>query len=304
MSWVPLSVELGDGKEGDETINHYDNAKLSKKALRDLPVNPGEEVGIVYGLEVCHDYELLGRSNNQTPKKRDQDSETEKSQKRKRKNESLNSQQSEDEVKITKKKEKVEKTKKKADEKKKSKKRKKKESNSTSERLQEKEQEDKIEEPIDPSRFLQLQAAWLNVLDTKLEESLYRMGFFQPTPIQAASLQPAILGRRNIVGAAPTGSGKTLSFLLPILQHILSADGTKNSPPQAVIVTPTRELATQIQHECNKLLPNQSVTLVGGIALVKQARILETKRPPIIIGTPGRLWAMVSQPSFKSTLVS
>ena len=140
MSWVPLSVELGDGKEGDETINHYDNAKLSKKALRDLPVNPGEEVGIVYGLEVCHDYELLGRSNNQTPKKRDQDSETEKSQKRKRKNESLNSQQSEDEVKITKKKEKVEKTKKKADEKNKSKKRKKKESNSTSERLQEKEQ--------------------------------------------------------------------------------------------------------------------------------------------------------------------
>jgi superfamily II DNA/RNA helicase len=78
-----------------------------------------------------------------------------------------------------------------------------------------------------------------------------------------------------------------------MLQYIHTAENEKNAPPQAVIVTPTRELATQIQQECNKLSPNQCVTLVGGIAIVKQARILQTKRPPIIIGTPGRLWAMV-----------
>ena len=66
MSWTPVSVQLGDGKEGDDSVNHYDNTKLSKKALRDLPVNPGEEVGMFYGLEVCHDYDMLGRSNKQT----------------------------------------------------------------------------------------------------------------------------------------------------------------------------------------------------------------------------------------------
>jgi superfamily II DNA/RNA helicase len=53
------------------------------------------------------------------------------------------------------------------------------------------------------------------------------------------------------------------------------------------------ELATQIQAECEKLVPNQCVTLVGGIALVKQKRLLSTKKPSIIVATPGRLWAMV-----------
>jgi superfamily II DNA/RNA helicase len=62
---------------------------------------------------------------------------------------------------------------------------------------------------------------------------------------------------------------------------------------KALIMIPTRELATQIHKECDKLMPDQCVTLVGGIALVKQARLLETKRPPIIIGTPGRVFQMV-----------
>ena len=151
------------------------------------------------------------------------------------------------------------------------------------------------ESSIDDDRFLELQQAWGNVLHSRLETALYHRGFFKPTPIQAAALQPAILGRRNIVGAAPTGSGKTLAFILPILNHILQEeDMSPGTPPQAIIVTPTRELATQIYHECNKLAPNTCMTLVGGIALVKQARILATKRPPILIGTPGRLWAMVS----------
>jgi len=56
-----------------------------------------------------------------------------------------------------------------------------------------------------------------------------------------------------------------------------------------------KELATQIHAECEKLLPSQCVTLVGGIALVKQKRLLSTKKPPIIVATPGRLWAMVGE---------
>jgi len=55
------------------------------------------------------------------------------------------------------------------------------------------------------------------------------------------------------------------------------------------------ELATQIYGECEKLVPNECVTLVGGIALVKQKRLLSTKKPAIVVATPGRLWAMVSQ---------
>jgi hypothetical protein len=56
-----------------------------------------------------------------------------------------------------------------------------------------------------------------------------------------------------------------------------------------------KELATQIYAECEKLVPNECVTLVGGIAIVKQKRLLSTKRPSVIVATPGRLWAMVSK---------
>ena len=98
-------------------------------------------------------------------------------------------------------------------------------------------------------------------------------------------------------------TGKTLAFLIPILNHILEQKennidneetDVKPAAVQALIMTPTRELATQIHAECDKLLPNQCVTLVGGIAMVKQVRILKTKKPSVVIATPGRLWAMVS----------
>jgi hypothetical protein len=93
-------------------------------------------------------------------------------------------------------------------------------------------------------------------------------------------------------------SGKTLAFLIPILNHLLEQhdeqDNMKPAAVQALIMTPTRELATQIHDECDKLLPNQCVTLVGGIAMVKQVRLLKTKKPSVVIATPGRLWAMVS----------
>jgi ATP-dependent RNA helicase DDX24/MAK5 len=286
MSWKPVTVELGGGGDSDETKNHYDDEKLSKKARRDLPVNPGEPVGMFYGLEVCHDYDIEGRSFEQTTKKTSL--ETVSTKKRKQKDAPKEHTSSEDPS--------TESAEKREDEtKKKSKKKKAKKSESKLASLQEAEHvnaEATAEEPIDQNRFLELQQAWGHVLEPELTESLYRSNFFQPTPIQAETLNAAILGRRNIVGAAPTGSGKTLAFILPILNHIIKAE-KKTMSPQAVIVTPTRELATQIQQECNKLVPNQCVTLVGGIASVKQARLLQTKRPPIIIGTPGRLWAMV-----------
>lgn len=189
------------------------------------------------------------------------------------------------------------------------------------------------QEPVTPDELAEIQSSWGGLsggahLHPRLLESLHRLGFSQPTPIQAATLSASIMGRRNLVGAAPTGSGKTLAFLLPILNTILEGpardgdedgdddheerlddaqggtDQQRQPPPkrpavQALIMTPTRELASQIHAECDKLLPNQCATLVGGIALVKQARILQTKRPNVVIATPGRLWAMVRPFSFQ-----
>lgn len=100
---------------------------------------------------------------------------------------------------------------------------------------------------------------------------------------------------------SPTGSGKTLAFLLPIFQSLLeeedqhrSDDGEddRNRALKALIVAPTRELAKQIVAECEKLGRRRATLLVGGLAHVKQQRLL-SRRPPIIVGTPGRLWEMV-----------
>lgn len=156
-----------------------------------------------------------------------------------------------------------------------------------------------------PEQVREVQLSWSHasggaVLHERLCQSLASMGYFQPTPIQSATLSAAVMGRRNLVGAAPTGSGKTLAFLLPIVQHLMeqaedeSQQQHVNDVPQALIVTPTRELALQIHAECEKLLPKSCVSLVGGIALVKQDRLLTQIKPRIVIGTPGRLWAMVS----------
>ena len=156
----------------------------------------------------------------------------------------------------------------------------------------------------------QLQTTWsisaIGVtLHTTLCTGLHSLKYTYPTPIQSSTLSAAILGRRDIVGAAPTGSGKTLSFGLPILQYLLDeADEMQEKqevsreklPLQALILTPTRELAMQVAEElkrasCNKVPIG---TIVGGFAEVKQKRVLEKTRPPILVATPGRLWELVS----------
>jgi hypothetical protein len=148
-------------------------------------------------------------------------------------------------------------------------------------------------------KVLSMQSSWMAqtgvVLHEALCESLLKQDFWTPTPIQAAVLPAAIMGRRNIVGAAPTGSGKTLAFLLPICQFLLDHNEKrkdKSRSVQALIVAPTRELALQIHSECEKLMPRKAAVIVGGLAQVKQTRVLKY-RPPIVIGTPGRLWELV-----------
>ena len=132
-------------------------------------------------------------------------------------------------------------------------------------------------------------------LHVNIAQGLSRLGFDRPTPIQAETLPASIMGRRNIVGAAPTGSGKTLAYLFPILQHLLDDPSTNESSSlQALILAPTRELALQVSSECEKFHPKSTGTLVGGLAHQKQVRILQQRKPPILIVTPGRLWELVS----------
>jgi ATP-dependent RNA helicase DDX24/MAK5 len=315
--WKAVDVHLGDD-DNDESHNHYDDEKLSKKALQDLPVAPGEDVGIFLGLEVLRGdhYHLVKQGNTQRLVVKEEPSEENKKVTTKQKPEPAEqackksktskeeTQESSSDQVMMETSEATPSSKSRKKKKKKETKQKNSESNDFSTSSQDGASEAKgplhpaEDLSVDPDQLVQVQQSWSQatggaVLHPRLLTSLHRLEFSTPTPIQAATLSAAILGRRNLVGAAPTGSGKTLAFLLPILQHILDHDTP--GVPVAMIVTPTRELTAQIHQECDKLLPNQCVSLVGGIALVKQERLLQTKRPPIIIGTPGRMWAMVSQ---------
>jgi ATP-dependent RNA helicase DDX24/MAK5 len=165
-------------------------------------------------------------------------------------------------------------------------------------------------------------------LHPKLCKSLHRLNFSSPTPIQSSTLAASILGLRDVVGAAPTGSGKTLSYLLPILHQLLTEEDERNNeeetseesfsyPLTALILCPTRELAMQVSMEFSKLVNNidrddkipgrsliQCGTIVGGLSEQKQKRVLDVKRPPVLVGTPGRLWDLVSSHTHFSSLVN
>ena len=86
-----------------------------------------------------------------------------------------------------------------------------------------------------------------------------------------------------------------MAYLLPILEYLLLHEEKHklDRKLRALILAPTRELALQVQNECNKLVPGKCGVLVGGLALQKQERVLRKNKPPIIIATPGRLWEMV-----------
>lgn len=112
------------------------------------------------------------------------------------------------------------------------------------------------------------------------------MDVHEPTPIQAAAIPPLMAGR-DVVGQARTGSGKTLAFSLPLLS-LLDPD---LKAPQALILVPTRELASQVARVVDKLTPTRGLRaaqIYGGRNMDDQLMLLNSG-PQIIIGTPGRL---------------
>lgn len=112
--------------------------------------------------------------------------------------------------------------------------------------------------------------------------------FKNPTPIQKKVI-PAVLKGKGVIGLSKTGTGKTHSYLIPILEKI---DSSKNEP-YAVITAPTRELAVQIFENAKKMMEvdaNLRIQLfVGGTDRSKNLKKLSSKQPHIVIGTPGRI---------------
>lgn len=125
-------------------------------------------------------------------------------------------------------------------------------------------------------------------IDEQMVRTLKEQGIAVPTPVQLESI-PLLLEGKDVIARARTGTGKTLAFLLPILQHIDPA----RPYPQALVVAPTRELALQITEEARKLAKGvpgdvKILAVYGGQDVEKQLRKLEGGRH-LIIGTPGRL---------------
>jgi len=121
-------------------------------------------------------------------------------------------------------------------------------------------------------------------LPSPLNESLARLRFTVPTPIQAKAIPPGLEGE-DILASAQTGTGKTIAYLLPLLTHLLNSSRTS-----ALILAPTRELAAQIQDNARALLGKkvETVLLIGGESMGKQLSALR-RHPRLIIGTPGRI---------------
>lgn len=123
-------------------------------------------------------------------------------------------------------------------------------------------------------------------ISPELSDLLQQDGINDPTPIQRQAI-PLLLNGQDIIAQAQTGTGKTIAFALPILQRI---DVNKNQV-QALILTPTRELAIQITSELKKLAPAVDATVLaayGGQDVEAQIRKLQNS-PHIVVATPGRL---------------
>ncbi|ORY84862.1 P-loop containing nucleoside triphosphate hydrolase protein, partial [Protomyces lactucae-debilis] len=125
-------------------------------------------------------------------------------------------------------------------------------------------------------------------------EVIKQVGYDQPTPIQRATIPIGLQGR-DIIGIAETGSGKTASFVLPMLVYIQSLPALdpshRNDGPYAIVLAPTRELAQQIEQETRKFASSLGlnvVSIVGGRSIEEQSFNL-SKGCEIVIATPGRL---------------
>ncbi|KMO62571.1 DEAD/DEAH box helicase, partial [Lacticaseibacillus rhamnosus] len=133
-------------------------------------------------------------------------------------------------------------------------------------------------------------------LDHDLLKAIAQSGFEEATPIQAETI-PLVLEGKDVIGQAQTGTGKTAAFGLPILQHIDKADRSI----QALVISPTRELAIQTQEELYRLGRDKKIkvqAVYGGADIRRQIRQL-ADHPQIVVGTPGRILDHIGRHTLK-----
>jgi len=127
-------------------------------------------------------------------------------------------------------------------------------------------------------------------LSAALQQKLAAAQFITLTPIQEAAIQPALDGK-DVIGTAQTGTGKTLAFLIPVIEMLRREVAAGDKSARALVLLPTRELAMQVheQYEAlrTKTMP-QAALVIGGVSEKAQIQGLRAGSP-LIIGTPGRL---------------
>ena len=123
-------------------------------------------------------------------------------------------------------------------------------------------------------------------IEDTLKNSLSKMNFLKPTPIQSMAIPVALEGK-DILGTAQTGTGKTLAFSIPLINKLIL---DKNA--FALVICPTRELASQVMEAIKNIISNKinirTALLIGGESMQKQLRQLGN-RSRVIVGTPGRI---------------
>ncbi|KAI1636829.1 ATP-dependent RNA helicase MAK5 [Biscogniauxia mediterranea] len=160
---------------------------------------------------------------------------------------------------------------------------------------------DVVDEPEDDVDL----SAWVPLgLSPNILSSLAKLKFSKPTAIQAAAI-PQVLAGHDVIGKASTGSGKTLAFAIPIVERWLDSSEkdelkSESKAPLALILSPTRELAHQLTDHIKDLcagLPSSPYvcSITGGLSVQKQQRQLA--KADIVVGTPGRLWEVLSSSS-------
>ncbi|HEY6958285.1 MAG TPA: DEAD/DEAH box helicase [Candidatus Limnocylindria bacterium] len=133
-------------------------------------------------------------------------------------------------------------------------------------------------------------------LDPDVARAIDELGFMVPTPVQSQAI-PALKAGRDVLAQAQTGTGKTAAFAIPIITRVDAGDAR----PQALVVVPTRELATQVTREfgaLGKFRHTHEVAIYGGVPYGPQERALK-RGVQIIIGTPGRLLDHIQRGTLK-----
>jgi len=127
-------------------------------------------------------------------------------------------------------------------------------------------------------------------LSDPLVQGILATGYTAPTEIQSQAIPAAVSGR-DVIGCAQTGTGKTAAFVLPLLNRLSHEKTTRKHPARALILTPTRELAVQIERSIlgyGRFLKLRALAVYGGVNIQKQITALQ-RGVDIVVATPGRL---------------